>query len=35
MLVCPNCKQATRISKRRDENGRGVRVCKNCGKDID
>lgn len=35
MLVCPECKQATRVSVRRDENGKKVRVCKKCGKDID
>ena len=35
MLVCPNCKEATRTSKRVDEQGKKVRVCKKCGKDID
>lgn len=35
MLVCPACKQATRVSSRRDENGKKIRVCKKCGKDID
>ena len=34
MLICPECKQPTRVSHRRDENGRKVRVCKKCGKDI-
>ena len=34
MLVCPNCKEATRVSHRR-EDGKVVRVCKKCGKDID
>ena len=34
MLVCPSCKQPTRVA-RRDENGKLVRVCKKCGKDID
>lgn len=34
MLVCPKCDQLTRVSIRRDEN-ESVRVCKNCGKDID
>lgn len=35
MLVCPACKKATRTTKKRDENGKKVRVCKKCGKDID
>lgn len=35
MLVCPNCKEATRTSKRVNERGKKVRVCKKCGKDID
>lgn len=35
MLVCPSCKQSTRVSNKRDENGKKVRVCKKCGKDID
>ena len=35
MLVCPSCKQPTRVSSRRDENGKKIRVCKKCGKDID
>ncbi len=35
MLVCPECKQATRVSKRVNDEGKKVRVCKKCGKDID
>ena len=35
MLVCPECKQATRVGKRVNEEGKKVRVCKKCGKDID
>lgn len=35
MLVCPGCKQPTRVSSKRDESGKRVRVCKKCGKDID
>ena len=35
MLVCPNCQEATRTSKRVNEQGKKVRVCKKCGKDID
>ena len=34
-LVCPKCGEATRVSLRRDEKGKRVRVCKKCGKDID
>lgn len=34
MLVCPECKQAARVGHKRDENGKKVRVCKKCGKDI-
>ena len=35
MLVCPECKQATRVAMRINEDGKKVRVCKKCGKDID
>ena len=35
MLVCPSCNETTRISKRINDNGVKVRVCKKCGKDID
>lgn len=34
-LVCPNCKEATRVGHRINEEGKKVRVCKKCGKDID
>ncbi len=34
MLVCPNCSEPTRVSRRRDD-GTRVRVCKKCGGDID
>ncbi|MDO4182586.1 MAG: 50S ribosomal protein L24 [Coriobacteriia bacterium] len=34
MLVCPHCKEATRLAKKRVD-GKRVRVCKKCGKDID
>lgn len=34
MLICPSCSEATRVGRRRTENGR-VRVCKKCGNDID
>jgi large subunit ribosomal protein L24 len=33
MLVCPSCGEATRVTRRRDE-GKLVRVCKKCGKEI-
>jgi large subunit ribosomal protein L24 len=35
MLVCPNCDAATRVAHRRTAEGKGVRVCKKCKKDID
>jgi large subunit ribosomal protein L24 len=35
MLVCPNCDAPTRVARRVRSNGRKVRVCKKCGKDID
>jgi large subunit ribosomal protein L24 len=34
MLICPNCSEPTRDSRRR-EGGDRIRVCKKCGKDID
>jgi large subunit ribosomal protein L24 len=34
MLICPNCSQPTRTTRRRDGGDR-IRVCKKCGKDID
>lgn len=34
MVICPSCKTPTRISNKR-ENGKKIRVCKRCGKDID
>ena len=33
-LICPSCKQATRVNIKR-EDGKKVRVCKKCGKEID
>ncbi|WP_102374296.1 50S ribosomal protein L24 [Raoultibacter massiliensis] len=33
-IVCPECKQATRIAIKR-EDGKKVRYCKKCGKAID
>ena len=35
MLVCTKCGKPTRVSIRRDDDGKRVRVCKKCGKDID
>ncbi len=35
MLVCPNCDAPTRVGHRVRSNGRKVRVCKKCGKDVD
>ncbi len=35
MLVCPSCKKPTRTHRRTNDNGKKVRVCKKCGKDID
>ena len=35
MLVCPSCKAATRVGHRFKDDGKKVRVCKKCGKDID
>jgi len=34
MLVCPKCGQPTRVGLKRDDDGKRVRVCKKCGKDI-
>jgi large subunit ribosomal protein L24 len=33
-VVCPNCNKPSRIGHRRDDEGRGVRVCRRCGGDI-
>ncbi len=35
MLVCPSCKQATRIGKKILEDGSKTRVCKKCGEVVD
>ncbi len=34
MLICPKCKQATRVSVKHDGKKK-IRVCKKCGEDID
>jgi len=35
MLVCPQCDQRTRVGFVRQEDGRKVRVCKQCGEIIE
>jgi large subunit ribosomal protein L24 len=35
MLVCPNCDKPTRVGHRVKDDGRKVRVCKKCHKDVD
>ncbi len=35
MLICPQCDKPTRLGHRVNDQGRHVRVCKKCGKDID
>lgn len=35
MLVCPSCNEPTRVGHRFKDDGKKVRVCKKCGKDID
>ena len=35
MLVCPSCDLPTRVGMRVNDEGKKVRVCKKCGKDID
>ncbi len=34
MLVCPNCDKPTRIGHATLDNGRRVRVCRNCGEQL-
>ena len=34
-VVCPQCDKPTRVGIRRDEEGNRIRVCKECGEDID
>lgn len=33
-LVCPSCDKATRVRHKIGENGKKIRVCKKCGKEI-
>ena len=35
MLICPSCGKPTRVGHASDAEGKKVRVCKKCGKDID
>lgn len=35
MLVCPSCRQATRLGKKLLEDGSKARVCKKCGEVVD
>jgi len=35
MVICPHCHEATRIAHKLLENGKSVRVCKNCHEVID
>ncbi|MBN1231443.1 MAG: 50S ribosomal protein L24 [Anaerolineales bacterium] len=35
MLVCPKCKKPVRVGVRREDDGKAVRVCRKCKKDID
>ena len=34
MLVCPSCDKTTRIKSHRNDNGKNVRYCMRCDKDI-
>jgi len=34
MVICPNCKKPSRLGRRRDEDGHGVRVCRRCNEDL-
>jgi len=35
MLVCPSCGKTTRVSRAYLDNGKKVRICKQCGEIID
>jgi large subunit ribosomal protein L24 len=34
MVVCPSCDKPSRIGHRRNENGKNVRTCRRCGRDV-
>ena len=35
MLVCPTCDERTRVGFSKQEDGTSVRICKQCGSDIE
>lgn len=35
MVICPNCKKATRVGYTKLENGKKQRMCKRCNKELD
>jgi len=35
MLICPSCKQPTRVTRKEVSEGRSARVCNKCGEVID
>jgi len=35
MLVCPTCDERTRVGFSRQDDGTSVRICKQCGSDIE
>ncbi len=35
MVVCPNCKKATRVGYKKLESGKKQRMCKKCGESLD
>lgn len=35
MVVCPNCKKATRVGYKKLESGKKQRMCKKCGEALD
>jgi large subunit ribosomal protein L24 len=35
MVICPNCKKATRVGYKKLESGKKQRICKKCGESLD
>jgi len=35
MVICPNCKKATRVGYKKLESGKKQRMCKKCGESLD
>jgi len=35
MVICPNCKKATRVEYKKLENGKKQRICKKCKESLD